>query len=356
MIVVHPVQAPTTARPRVSVAIACYNYARFLPTAVASALTQQGVQVDVTIVDDASTDESLLVAHRLADRDERVRVVALARNSGPVVAATEALSRARSPYVVKLDADDALPAGSLAHSAALLDAVPAVSLVYGRVDTFTEAPPTERPRRVRAWRIWAGEEWLATRFRRPHATIRQPEAMMRRSALDVVGTMRPHIVAASDFAMWLRLATVGSVGYIAGPTQGYYRVHAASLQRTVHAGLLHDLRERVLAFDCLFDERWNALSDPAGFQRRARRSLARDAVRLAARALDHRAEDEPIDAYLALAREQDPGVTATAAWLAVAGRRAIGRRAPALAARTPGAAAREVEDRVRWRRWRWSGI
>ena len=48
--------------PSVTVVIPCHNYARFLPDAVGSALSQAGVIVDVIIVDDASTDESLAVA------------------------------------------------------------------------------------------------------------------------------------------------------------------------------------------------------------------------------------------------------------------------------------------------------
>jgi glycosyltransferase involved in cell wall biosynthesis len=43
-----------TTRSTVSVVIPCYNYGRFLPGAVASALDQAGLDVNVIVVDDCS--------------------------------------------------------------------------------------------------------------------------------------------------------------------------------------------------------------------------------------------------------------------------------------------------------------
>ena len=55
------------ARPgvRVSVVVPCFQYARFLESAVTSALEQREVEVDVIVVDDASTDGSADVARTL---------------------------------------------------------------------------------------------------------------------------------------------------------------------------------------------------------------------------------------------------------------------------------------------------
>ena len=56
----------TPARPRVSVIVTCYNYGHWLDACVESALTQAGVDVDVLLINDASSDDSSRVAHRLA--------------------------------------------------------------------------------------------------------------------------------------------------------------------------------------------------------------------------------------------------------------------------------------------------
>ena len=60
----------------VSVVIPCYNYGRYLPEAVGSVLTgQDGVDVRVLIIDDASTDDSALVGKQIAAQDPRVELI-----------------------------------------------------------------------------------------------------------------------------------------------------------------------------------------------------------------------------------------------------------------------------------------
>ena len=56
------VAASQGSRPTVSVVIPCYRYGRFLPACVQSVLDQDGVDVRVLIIDDASPDDSAEVA------------------------------------------------------------------------------------------------------------------------------------------------------------------------------------------------------------------------------------------------------------------------------------------------------
>ena len=60
-----------SGRLAVSVVIPCYNYARYLVACVESVLVQRGVEVEVVIVDDASTDDSAAVARRISELDPR---------------------------------------------------------------------------------------------------------------------------------------------------------------------------------------------------------------------------------------------------------------------------------------------
>ncbi|RUM98349.1 glycosyltransferase family 2 protein [Pseudaminobacter arsenicus] len=90
--------------PDVSVVIAAFNAQDTLARAVDSALRQEGVAVEVVVIDDCSTDGTLEIARSFAPA--AVRVVALERNRGPGGARNAGLEAARGRFVVVLDADD----------------------------------------------------------------------------------------------------------------------------------------------------------------------------------------------------------------------------------------------------------
>lgn len=102
--------------PDVSVLIAAYNARDFLHTAIASAAAQAAprLSVEIIVVDDASTDDTLAVARALAATHDGMRVVPLAKNGGPSAARNAGLDVARGAWIAVLDADDAFAPGHLA--------------------------------------------------------------------------------------------------------------------------------------------------------------------------------------------------------------------------------------------------
>jgi succinoglycan biosynthesis protein ExoO/succinoglycan biosynthesis protein ExoU len=96
-----------TAAPSVSVVLPAYNAAAQLPAAVASVLTQSLTDLEIIIVDDASEDDTLAVARRLATADSRIRIIAAESNGGPAAARNRGLEVARGRWIALLDADDA---------------------------------------------------------------------------------------------------------------------------------------------------------------------------------------------------------------------------------------------------------
>jgi glycosyltransferase involved in cell wall biosynthesis len=90
--------------PDVTVVIPTRNRAAYLPRCLATVLGQEGVTVEVIVVDDASTDETRLVLGRL--RDARVRVVSLGDRHGVSRARNIGIGLARAQWVAFLDDDD----------------------------------------------------------------------------------------------------------------------------------------------------------------------------------------------------------------------------------------------------------
>ena len=65
----------------------------------------EGLNFELVLVDDGSTDSSATILERLAESDPRVRLVYLSRNFGHQTALTAGLDHARGDAVVMLDAD-----------------------------------------------------------------------------------------------------------------------------------------------------------------------------------------------------------------------------------------------------------
>lgn len=356
---------PLERRPSVSVVVPNFNYSQFLEAAVRSALDQPGVQVDVTIVDDASTDGSAELALRLADEDDRVTLVRHPFNMGHIDTFNDALGSGVGEYIVKLDSDDLLSPGSLARSSALLDRYADVGFVYGNALLFSQEGQIEqRPIRdstslhpIPIWQLWSGQSWLRSRFRRGRNVIAQPEVMIRRSALETAGGHLREVPAASDFNLWLRLATVGGVAHINGTFQGYYRLHDQSMQRTIHAGVLADLEARQQAFDLFFRDRGDHVVNAAHWQAKVRHTLAIDAIRIANMGLDRgELTQADVNSLISFAREQDVRVGASlAARMAERRGRSAAAQGNAPPRWTPGKLARDLDARFKWRRLRVTG-
>ncbi len=100
-----PRQADSTSQPvLVSIVIDNYNYGRFLPEAIESALRQTHHPVEVIVVDDGSTDHSRDIIRRYDDR-----VVSIFKDNGGQASALNAgFARSHGDIVIFLDADDVL--------------------------------------------------------------------------------------------------------------------------------------------------------------------------------------------------------------------------------------------------------
>ncbi|WP_416445589.1 glycosyltransferase family 2 protein [Leeuwenhoekiella sp. A16] len=94
------------SKPLVSVITPLYNGATFLKDAVQSVLAQSYENWELIIIDDASTDESYLVAQALAESDNRITVKKLSENLGAGNARNQGLAVAKGDYIAFLDADD----------------------------------------------------------------------------------------------------------------------------------------------------------------------------------------------------------------------------------------------------------
>ncbi|MDZ4137482.1 MAG: glycosyltransferase family A protein [Erythrobacter sp.] len=121
-----------------SVVIPNYNYARFVSESIASIADQTYAPIELIVVDDASTDNSVEVIRAAldaaADRLFSTKLIALPENVGKLGALNRGMPHARGHYFVIHDSDDLLSPGYAERTIAELEAAraedPAIAIVY----------------------------------------------------------------------------------------------------------------------------------------------------------------------------------------------------------------------------------
>lgn len=121
--------------PLVSVVVPCHDYGRYLREAVESVLAQD-VPLELLVVDDGSTDDTLAIARALAEADPRVGVLAQPCSGQPAIARNNGIARTTAPYVLCLDADDSIQPGFLRACVEVLESDPSVGIAYGDQQDF----------------------------------------------------------------------------------------------------------------------------------------------------------------------------------------------------------------------------
>src|SRR4051794_18170330 len=87
--------------------MAAYNAEMFVERAIDSVLSQRDVEIELLVVDDASTDSTVSVVNSACNADGRIKLIRLKQNGGPAVARNAGFRAASGSWVAVLDADDA---------------------------------------------------------------------------------------------------------------------------------------------------------------------------------------------------------------------------------------------------------
>lgn len=90
----------------VSILTPTYNTEKFIRATIESVQNQTYQNWEMILVDDASTDETVKIISDFAEKDNRIKLFKLSKNSGNGFARNVALEKASGKYIAFLDADD----------------------------------------------------------------------------------------------------------------------------------------------------------------------------------------------------------------------------------------------------------
>jgi glycosyltransferase involved in cell wall biosynthesis len=210
-------------KPAVSVIIPAYNVTRYIAAALDSVFAQTFRDFEVIVVNDGCPDsrnlEQVLSAYQ-------PRICYIRQENGGVGSARRtAVEAARAPLVAQLDPDDWWEPDYLEVQLRLLEANPALDLIYPNAVYFGH--PGLDGRLVMDYAPSEGEVTLA-RLLEAKVNINY-SALIRRDAILGAGNFDPALRTSEDFDLWIRMLKAGSrMGYHHTPLL-HYRLREDSL-------------------------------------------------------------------------------------------------------------------------------
>jgi GT2 family glycosyltransferase len=261
------------ASPLVSVVIPCFNSRELIAGTIASVAAQTLPGIEIIVIDDCSTDDTVEVARRALEQSGLAGcLVRCAANGGPARTRNEGVRRSRGEFVAFLDSDDIWLPEKLERQVALMRAGPNVTLCGCQalwVDQESDREwllfhnlPTFNPE---GWRLLLWSTYIAT-----------PCVMARRDDLGIA-PFDARLRVAEDRDLWFKLASNGTVALVQEPlvrirvSRGSYmakhvdfiRDHTVPMMRR-NMALFADkltLRERMLALGRLHSELGRSMAD-----------------------------------------------------------------------------------------------
>jgi glycosyltransferase involved in cell wall biosynthesis len=189
--------------PLVSIITPSYNQAPFLEETIQSVLDQDYPNIEYIIVDGGSTDGSLDIINRYADR---LAWWVSEPDRGQTDAINKGFEQAHGDIFAWLNSDDTYLPQALSRAVCHLQAQPNTGMVYGDANLIDESGNVigKFPARQTNYQ----------RLRRGYVHIPQQAAFFRADLWRRVGPLDPGFYFAMDYDLWVRLARLAPLKHV----------------------------------------------------------------------------------------------------------------------------------------------
>lgn len=196
--------------PLVSVIIPAYNHDKYVERAISSVLTQTYRHIELIVVDDGSTDNTLAVIEQVRSKSEKDFKIIAKKNGGVSSALNAGIAASHGEYIAILASDDWFLPEKIARQIAMFSAAgPTTGMVHanGLIQSEDGGPPVNLLGSYRPAEGLCFKELVAR-----GVTAIAPSIMVRRSVVDEVGGFDETLVGEDlDF-----YAAVAAHGYAIG--------------------------------------------------------------------------------------------------------------------------------------------
>ena len=180
--------------PLVSVIIPVYNGAKYLSQALESVVDQTYSPIEIVVVDDGSTDESVSIAESF----KNIHIIKQ-RNKGAAAARNRGLQSCRGEFISFLDADDYWVVYKTQRQVSYILNHPKIHCVVGRFQNFFE-PGADIPSGINK------NDFLDEKLGKMPTL---GTLLVRRSVFDKVGLFNPKLRIENDFDWLVRIRDAG---------------------------------------------------------------------------------------------------------------------------------------------------
>ncbi len=214
--------------PALSVVMPAYNAERYLNRAIDSILNQTFSDLELIIVDDASTDRTWELAKARAAEDARIRVYQNDTNLGVAATTNRGIERASAPLIGRMDADDISVPDRFEKQMRTFAANPHYA-VLGTYASHTNED--EQVLSLSATGPASEQEYNELRARGEPTMVFGGTALFRKDLFESVGGFDESLRRAVDFELFDRMSDFGPIVAVPEPLL-LYRLHEGSLVRS----------------------------------------------------------------------------------------------------------------------------
>lgn len=237
----------------VSVIVASYNHATYLPQRMESLLAQTYADIEIIVIDDRSPDNSVEVLQRFADHP-KVRLIVRETNGGWVTVSNQGVRMARGEFVIFANCDDACEPTMVERLVAGLRRSQTIGVAFCRsllVDERGHVIGDDYEIREPAFRTRCREDTVLTRAEMRRFLFEScvipnlSAALIRRECFDTVGELSGAYRVVCDWDLFFRIFERYDASYIAAPLN-WFRQHATTIRSSTKERVVYDEYLRLL--------------------------------------------------------------------------------------------------------------
>lgn len=200
----------------VSIVTPSYNQARFIEGTIQSVLSQDYPQIEYLVVDGGSTDHSVDIIRRYADR---LTGWVSEKDRGQTDAINKGFARATGEILAWINSDDTYEPGAVSAAVEFLREHPEVGMVYGDCNYINEQGEVIGR--------FHSKQTSYRRIRQGYNHIPQQTMFFRAELWKQLGPLDPSFHFAMDYDLWTRISARSEIKYVP-QTWANFRLHTSA--------------------------------------------------------------------------------------------------------------------------------